>query len=771
MSVVHTPRALLSGTLWPAVDRLGTLVLLYSVTVRREESQAIRDRHRGIREAHRSASRSAQHDLAAVLGTAKEGSPAAPDGRAPAEAVMWLVADSVGVATPVRRAGEKTADPLEAYLALARGSAARARRITLAPGWWRRDGPSFAGVTSGDGRPIAVLADGRGRYRAVDPTSERSFRVGRREAAGIAAEGVMLYPPLPAHIRGVAAALGHAVGAVTVDLRSALFMSVLSSIVGLATPILTGHLLATAIPRSDTPMWVAGLAALLLCALGGAVFQVVQTFALMRMEGRLDERLQCALWSRVLSLPAGFFRQYAAGDLADRLGGLPAIRSMLSGAAVRSIVGGLFSLSSFGLLAYYSLRLAVVAGGLVLALVVVGLLLGRLQMRQHREALKMQGVIDGMLFQTITGLAKLRVANAEPYVLARWAGLFARQRGATLRARGWAAAQLAFNGLFTPLASAVLLGVMWTSLMAGEESSSFGLAAFLVAFSAFGQLAAGVTGLIAAATAVIALVPLFERVRPLLEAEPETAGGRTDPGDLTGDIELRDVHFRYLTDGDDVLDGVSLRIRPGDYVAIVGPSGSGKSTIYRLLFGFERPDSGAVLFDGHDLLNLDPEAVRRHLGVVLQDGQVAADTILNNVAGSSRLTTDEIWNAVRAAGLEDDIRAMPMGLHTMLHEGGGGLSGGQRQRLLIARALARKPRILLLDEATSALDNHTQSVVQDSLGKLSITRIMIAHRLSTVRDVDRIYVLDRGRIADSGRYDELIARDGVFAELAKRQLV
>ena len=315
----------------------------------------------------------------------------------------------------------------------------------------------------------------------------------------------------------------------------------------------------------------------------------------------------------------------------------------------------------------------------------MGLLLGRLQMRQHREALKMQGVIDGMLFQMITGLARLRVANAEPYFLARWARLFARQRGATLRARRWAAAQLAFNGLFTPLASAVLLGVMWTSLMAGEESS-FGLAAFLVAFSAFGQLAAGVTGLIAAATAVIALVPLFERVKPLLEAEPETAGGRIDPGDLTGDIELRDVHFRYLTDGDRVLNGVSLRIRAGDYVAIVGPSGSGKSTLYRLLFGFERPDSGAVLFDGHDLLNLDPEAVRRHLGVVLQDGHLAADTILNNVAGSSRLTTEEIRDAVRAAGLEDDIRAMPMGLHTMLHEGGGGPLRGA------AAAAADRPR-------------------------------------------------------------------------------
>lgn len=769
VSAVHTPRALISGILWPSLDHFVTAMLTCSAAARREDAQAIRERHEGVREAHRSANQTMQHELASVLGVGDNPDSVAPDSRAPVEAVMQLLVESIGDSIPLRQAQEDAADPLEAYLALVRGSAARARRISLSPEWWKLDGPSFAGVTT-NGEPVAVLSDGTGRYRAVDPASGRSFRIGRREAAEIATEGVMLYAPFPARIRNVAAALRHAVGTVVADVRSVLFMSVLSSLVGLATPILTGNLLATVIPRSDTPMLIAGLAGLALCALGNAVFQVVQTFALVRIEGRLDERLQSAIWSRVLTLPVGFFRQYAAGDLADRMGGLPTIRSMLSGAVVQSIVGGLFSLTSIGLLFFYSMRLAVVAGGLVLTLVSVSLMLGRLQMQQHRKALNTQGVIDGLLFQVITGLAKLRVANAEPYVLARWVGLFAKQQSATLKARRWAAAQLAFNGLFTPLASAVLLGVIWMFLIA-SESSSFGLAAFLIAFTAFGQLAGGMTGLIGAATTAIALVPLFERVKPLLEAEPEITEARTDPGDLTGDIEIRDVHFRYTPDSECVLRGVSLRIRPGDYVAIVGPSGAGKSTIYRLLCGFERPDSGAVLFDGHDLLNLDPECVRRHLGVVLQDGQVVADTILNNVAGSSRLSTEEVWEAVRGAGLEEDIRTMPMGLHTMLHEGGGGLSGGQRQRLLIARSLARKPRILLLDEATSALDNRVQSVVRDTLGKLSITRIVIAHRLSTVRDVDRIYVLDGGRIAESGRYDDLIVRDGLFAELAKRQLL
>jgi len=771
VSAVHTPRALLSGTLWSALDRFGVLVLRYSVTVRREDAESLRGRHDDVREAHRAAGQAVRRDLAAVLGPARAEDHTAADDQYPAAvSVMQTLATSIGVDMPLRRVGDEAGDPPQAYLVLARGTAARARRITLAPGWWRRDGPGFAGMTREGLQPIAVLSDGPGRFRAVDPSTDRSFRVGRPEAEGIAAEGVMLYPPFPARVQSVAGALRHVAGTVTRDARSVLLMSVFGSLVGLATPVLTGHLLATVIPRSDVPMWITGLAALFLLALGAAVFQVVQAFALIRIEGRLDERLQSALWSRVLSLPAGFFRRYAAGDLADRLGSLAAIRSMLSEAGVQSIVGGLFSLSSFALLLYYSLPLAALAGALLLTLVALSLFVSRLQMRQYREALNTRGVIDGMIFQMIAGIAKLRVANAEPYALARWAGLFARERRATLRARHWAAVQLAFNNLFMPLASAVLLAVIWMFLISGEESSSFGLAAFLVAFSAFGQLAGGVTGLTGAATSVIAVIPLFERVKPLLEPEPETAGDHTDPGDLTGDIELRDVRFRYLPDGEDVLKGVSLRIRAGDYVAIVGPSGSGKSTIYRLLFGFERPDSGAVLFDGHDLLNLNLEAVRRHLGVVLQDGQVTADSILNNIVGGARLSTDEVWEALRAAGLKDDIRAMPMGLQTTVQEGGSGLSGGQRQRLLIARALARKPRILLFDEATSALDNRTQSVVQASIGKLGITRIVIAHRLSTVRNVDRIYVLDQGRIVESGRYDELIARGGAFAELAKRQL-
>ena len=244
-----------------------------------------------------------------------------------------------------------------------------------------------------------------------------------------------------------------------------------------------------------------------------------------------------------------------------------------------------------------------------------------------------------------------------------------------------------------------------------------------------------------------------------------------DPGDIRGNVEFANVSFRYGPGLPSALEGISFRIHQGEYVAFVGPSGSGKSTIYRLLLAFERPDSGTVFLDGNDLAGLDPVAVRSRCGVVLQDSQLVAGSLYQNIAGLTSLSESDAWAAVRAAALEDDIRAMPMGLHTVIPDGGAGLSVGQQQRLLIARAVARRPRVLLFDEATSALDNRAQAVVQDALRRLAVTRVVIAHRLSSIQNVDRIYVLDGGRIVESGAYDELMRRDGVFAALTRRQLV
>ena len=779
-----TPAATIAGQVWPALDRFGEMVLRYASLTREEDVRRAGEHHRAARRVRQATEAATLRDLRSVLGaaSAREAATGA-DARTPLEAAVGIVAGSIGATVEIpRRTEVEGGDLPRAVEALVRRSGIRTRRIELAPGWWRQDGPSFVATATGGvehtgggqdraPRVLAVLSNGRGGYRAVDPAAGRTFDVGAREAAGIGRLGVKLYAPLPDAVRTGTDALLHVLQGQGRDLRTLLVMATLGGLAALATPILTGRLLADVIPRVDVPMWGAFLAALLIATLGATAFAVVQAIAMLRIETRMDERLQASVWSRLLSLPPRFFRGFTAGDLADRANGMAQVRQLVSGATLSAFIGGVFSVFSYALLFYYSWRLALCAGALLLVLAGATWVSARAQMRHLRTAFAAQGAIDGFVFQMITGLAKIRMANAENDALARWAARYSEQKRATLAARRWEAGLLSFSGTFAPLATLVIFAFIFQSLLGKERQPDFGLAHFLSFYAAFGQLTAAMIALTEAWTTLVGALPLFERVQPILEARPETARDGADPGDLTGRIEFANVSFRYLPEEANALDRASFRIRPGEYVAFVGPSGSGKSTIYRLLLGFERPDSGAVFLDDHDLSSLDLPAVRSRMGVVLQDGRLSAASIFRNIAGPAPITLDEAWEAARAVGLDADVRAMPMGMHTIVPEGGRGLSGGQKQRLLMARALARRPRILLFDEATSALDNRTQAIVQASLKKLGVTRVVIAHRLSTVREADRIFVMEEGRIVERGRYDELMAAGGAFAALARRQMI
>ena len=772
VSAVYTPTALLTSRLWPGLDRFSTRVLELAVLAEAETVEASRTQRRDAHQARRAAVAGALRGFGEILGATGDDGLAGATSRRPLHMAAGLVAASCGVSLEVPDRSKDVRDPVETIEALARSAGARTRWITLAPGWWRRDGPSVLGFTNGrEGprRPLALLADGRGRYRAADPLTGSEYGVNERAAGGVAAGGLAFYAPLPDHVAGGGAALRFAMHRRWRDLRTLLAVGVLGGLAALLAPILTGEILVRIMPRGDIPLWIAAIGALTLVAFGNAVFEIVRGLSLLRIEGRVDERLQSAIWSRLISLPAPFFRDFTAGDLADRANGIGEIRKMLTGAAVQAAMGGIFSVFSLALLFHYSWVVASWVSALLLVLVGATWALSRGQLRHYREAFHVQGALNGFVFQMISGLAKLRVAHAENHMLARWAQRFAAQKRENLAALRWAAGQHVVGGMFQPVSLIVVFASVHQVLMRGD--ASFSLAAFLSFNAALGQLTAAVTALTAAATTVMGVIPLFERVRPILETRPETADGGIDPGDLKGDIEFANVTFRYAAEGPNAIDGISFHIGQGDYVAFVGPSGCGKSTIYRLLLGFERPDSGTVFLDRHDLASLDLTEVRRRLGVVLQNGQLVAGSIFENIAGMSPLNADEAWAAARAAAIEDDIRAMPMGMRTMLPEGGVGLSTGQKQRLLIARALARKPRVILFDEATSALDNRAQAMVQASIERLGVTRVVIAHRLSSIRDVDRIYVLEAGRIVESGRYDQLMKRDGVFAALARRQLV
>ena len=550
------------------------------------------------------------------------------------------------------------------------------------------------------------------------------------------------------------------------DLASILAVGLVVGLLGLLTPYVTGELFQTAIPEADRGLLVQMIGALLAAALGTAAFHATRGLALLRLESRMDVTVQAAVWDRLLKLPTGFFRRFTAGELASRAGAISAIRQLLSGATITSLLGGVFSVLYVGLMLWYSPLLTLWALGLTALALGATLVASYFQLRHQREVSEIQSRLQGRVLQFLTGLTKLRVAGAEAKAFAHWARDFGAQRALQVRARRSANGLATFNAAFPVVSSLVLFAVV----ASGDEGPLLPIGTFVAFFAAFGSFTAAVLSLSGAFTSVLAAIPLYEQAEPILSALPEVDDTKEDPGELTGRVGVERVTFRYDPDGPPVLHDVTVRAEPGEFVALVGPSGSGKSTVLRLLLGFEAPEAGAVTYDDHDLAELDVQAVRRQLGVVLQSGGLMQGDLFTNIVGSSGATHDDAWEAARMAGLDKDVQQMPMGMHTVVSEGGTTLSGGQRQRLLIARAVVGRPRTLFFDEATSALDNHTQATVSRSLEGLEATRIVVAHRLSTIEKADRIYVIERGRVVQVGTYDSLMAEPGLFAELAARQL-
>jgi ABC-type bacteriocin/lantibiotic exporter with double-glycine peptidase domain len=391
----------------------------------------------------------------------------------------------------------------------------------------------------------------------------------------------------------------------------------------------------------------------------------------------------------------------------------------------------------------------------------------------QRRVVEVEGRISGLVLQLLAGIAKLRVTGAESRAFSRWATQFTQQKRLAFRTGAIENFLESFNAVFPVVSSmAIYYMVLYLMKQAAESGDPNPIppGEFVAFNSAFGIFLAQVLGTGMTAMSALNVIPLWERAKPILETRPEVDLSKADPGEISGEIEVTHVTFRYHKDGPTILSDLSLRIEPGEYVALVGPSGSGKSTLLRMLLGLDVPETGSVYFDGRDLQLLDVQKLRRKIGVVGQNATIRSGSVFSNIVGSLPLTLDDAWEAARMAGLDEDVKAMPMGMNTVLQQGGGTLSGGQRQRLIIARAIVARPRILFFDEATSALDNRTQAIVSQSLMELQATRIAVAHRLSTIMGADRIYVLAGGRIVQQGSYQELVAVEGMFRELVKRQV-
>jgi ATP-binding cassette subfamily C protein len=641
------------------------------------------------------------------------------------------------------------------------------RRAACREGWWMRDcGPMLR--MRADGTPVALVPGRWGGYRAFAYEAgeqPRPVRVDAAVASTLEGHAIVFEAPMPEGVRTLGGMFGFLLRGCGHELALAAAVAGAASLLNLAVPYATGLLVSRVIPGGDGASLVHLGLVLASTLVAVACFEIVTQFLLLRVEARLALRGSSAIVLRALSLPLSFFRRQSVGEMADRLGVADDLQRRISGSMVTAVVGGIFSATYLALMLAVDPVAGMVSAAAFVLLLAVTALVARRQARHAADAAERSGRLGGFALQLIGGVERIRTTGTEEQALVQWLQRYRPERRAMYLA-SMCAARLHVLGTAVPFVAAALLWWRFASMPGGKEAQ---LAAFMTFNAAFGAALGGVTALGYAFGEFAEAVPLLNRLRPVLEELPEAGPGAEGAGRLTGAIEVQDVRFAHPGSPGEVLRGVSLAAAPGDFVAIVGASGSGKSTLAQVILGLQKPTVGKVLFDGQDIARLDPVSVRRQVGVVTQHPRIIPGSIHENIVGAALLGPDDAWEAAEAAGLAEDIRAMPMQMHTFVNEQT--LSGGQLQKLLIARALVARPRILVLDEATSALDEVSQAHVSRSLAARAVTRIVIAHRLSTVRDADRIVVLSEGEVVQSGRFDELAATDGHFRELVRRQLV
>lgn len=712
-----------------------------------------------------SAARSALGGFATITNEHVEATPLSSTDHNPLVAIARVVTTYLQMPLTIPPSWESTdVDMIDQLLEHSR---IRSRSVILEGNWYANAGWPLVGFHR-DGRIAALLQNGSENYSATyaDGTSEH---IDASNAADFLSNALQVYRPFPATKIDLRQLLAFGLRPLRKDLTTVLIAGVAGGLLSLFMPSITGLVFDQVIPLTERDQLLIIAFGIALSAIVKGLFDLTRNIAVLRIQLQTDASLQAALWDRLLTLPATFFRKYTAGELATRANGFAAIQQLISGSTTNSLVAFVFSIFQVGLLFYRNSTLAWYAL-LILALgfaVLIGVSYAR-----YQKILEVQSVyqnISGVILQLLTAIGKLRATASENIAFKNWATLFTQQRRAEYLSARLQNVSTILNAVLPTVASMVFY---WLIRGFIKDRKPFDVGDLLSFTSAFTLFWASMLQFVAAFESILMCVPLYKNASPIFDQEPEIDEAKPHPGVITGSIDFNGVTFRYASDGPTILEDVTFSVKPGEFVALVGPSGSGKSTILRLLLGFEQPEAGSIYVDGLDLRDVNIRSVRRQMGVVMQNGKVLSGDIGKNIIGaSSTLTYDDAWEAARAAGFDEDIKQMPMGMHTVISEGGGALSGGQRQRLLISRALAGKPRIVLMDEATSALDNRTQEIVTASLNQMNVTRVIIAHRLSTVMHADTIIVLDKGRIVERGTFADLMAANGVFAALAKRQIV
>lgn len=637
------------------------------------------------------------------------------------------------------------------------------RSVNLEGTWWQQASEPMLGYTL-EGDMIALLPH-RGGYRYYDAKSAKYIKLTKSSAADIDNEALCFYRCLPEEKIGLKRLLRFVFTALRLnDWALALLVPLFLALVGMFLPYANSYLFSAVLPSGELALLLSVATLLVGAACSTALLTMSKTLVFSRIREKIKLQVEAAAMHRVLSMPTDFFRQYNSGELSNRLLKITQLCSDISSVLFSSFTSAVFSLVYFVQIFVYAPSLVLPAAIIIISTFLVLAIQVAMQSRYAGKLYDKQSKLSGFIFMLLAGVQKIKTAGAERRAFSQWAKTYSETT------------TLLYNPptflLIAPVLTTVLGNLGLLIVYVSASMSAVSQSDFMAFSTAYGLLTGSVLALAKTAETIASIQPTLEMAKPILEEIPERSSGQIFADNITGNIRGDHLCFRYQAEGPLILNDVSFQVEKGDYIGIVGDTGSGKSTILRLLLGFEKSESGSVYYDGQDIDNLDVKSLRRCIGTVLQNGKLIQGSILSNIVlAAPWLGLDEAWEASRAAGIADDIEQMPMGMQTIIGEGSGGISGGQRQRILIARALVTKPKIIILDEATSALDNVGQKAVMEAMAALDNTRIVVAHRLSTVRDCDKIYVLKKGRLVEEGNFDSLMDQQGEFYKLFKRQQI
>ena len=639
------------------------------------------------------------------------------------------------------------------------------RKVILETDWYKSDQGEMIAFLGKEKKPVVLIPTNK-YYNVYNPETGLSKKVTKADSDNFDVNAFLLYKPLPKkelHFRDVFSFCTESLRAT--DVLLLIVMSVITALIGLITPIISQKLYDEYLPIGDTSVLfqLGGL----MCAflLADIMFTVVKNLTQYKISSRIAFDFQNSVFDRLFNFPESFFRQYESADLARRVLSVNNIAftyvTVIATSTV-ALVNFIIYLVRMGL---YSARLMVFGILIMTVYSVLYYITNVLSIKYNKKCAELDGKTSSIMYQFINGISKIRMAGVED----RAAYEFLKPYTELRNNKAKAGKIVNIGHLITIVADGLISVIFYIIIVKSGIEISIG--SFIAFNSVFGLFSALVIQIMDGIIQIVSLKPNINRLKPIFDTLPEYDEAKELPGDITGEIEINNVTFSYSEDSPNVLDGLSLEIHKGEYLGIVGASGCGKSTLLKLLLGFEKPKSGKIYYDNKDIESLDKRELRKKIGVVLQDGKLISGSIFENITitnpSAGKKDVDEV---IRAVGLKADIDEMPMGLNTVLGDNCVTISGGQQQRILIARALISKPQILFFDEATSALDNITQKMVCDTFENIPATKVVIAHRLSTVINCDRIIVFDKGKISEQGTYSELMEKQGLFWQFASRQM-